>query len=175
MTDPVRAIADAVLYEGYVLWPYRRSALKNQKRWTFGGVYPRAHSEGRDDDPWLMQTQCLVQAGGDALVDVEVRFLQVVDRQVTRLLPGGGLEAIDGLVVGGERYLSWGEAVEREIAVHARPLAGLGAGHTVSIGVAPASEEEPLTDEAGNRVDLSEPVFPKAPVDRAALPEPVVP
>ncbi len=33
MTDPVRAIADAVLYEGYVLWPYRASALKNQRRW----------------------------------------------------------------------------------------------------------------------------------------------
>ena len=38
--DPVREIADAVLYEGYVLWPYRRSALKNRQRWTFGGVYP---------------------------------------------------------------------------------------------------------------------------------------
>ncbi len=36
----VTAIADAVLYEGYMLWPYRRSALKNQRRWTFGGVYP---------------------------------------------------------------------------------------------------------------------------------------
>ena len=43
--DPVRAIADAVLYEGYVLWPYRRSALKNQRRWTFGGVYPAARGE----------------------------------------------------------------------------------------------------------------------------------
>ena len=46
--DPIRAIADAVLYEGYVLWPYRRSALKNTQRWTFGGVYPRAHAEARD-------------------------------------------------------------------------------------------------------------------------------
>jgi hypothetical protein len=57
VTDPVRAIADAVLYEGYVLWPYRRSALKNTHRWTFGGVYPRAHAEGREagDDPWTMQ------------------------------------------------------------------------------------------------------------------------
>ncbi len=32
--DPIRAIADAVLYEGYVLWPYRRSALKNTHRWA---------------------------------------------------------------------------------------------------------------------------------------------
>ena len=37
MTDPIRRIADAVLYEGYLLWPYRRSATKNRQRWTFGG------------------------------------------------------------------------------------------------------------------------------------------
>jgi hydrogenase maturation protease len=41
MPDRVRQIADAVLYEGYILWPYRRSALKNQQRWTFGRVYPQ--------------------------------------------------------------------------------------------------------------------------------------
>ena len=40
--DVVRRIADAVLYEGYLLWPYRKSALKNQQRFTFGGVYPPA-------------------------------------------------------------------------------------------------------------------------------------
>jgi hypothetical protein len=151
MTDPVRAIADAVLYEGYVLWPYRRSALKNQKRWTFGGVYPRAHSEGRDDDPWLMQTQCLLKARGDARVEVKVRFLHVVERQIARLLPGGGLEPIDELVVAGERHLSWSEAVEREIAVDARSVAQLRTGHSVAIEVPPASEAESLTDEADRR------------------------
>ena len=37
MTDPVRQIADAVLYEGYILWPYRRSATKNRQRaWRRG-------------------------------------------------------------------------------------------------------------------------------------------
>ena len=45
--DPIRAIADAALYEGYVLWPYRRSAMKNAQRWTCGGVYPRAHAEAQ--------------------------------------------------------------------------------------------------------------------------------
>ncbi len=40
--DALRKIADAVLYEGYVLWPYRRSALKNTRRFTFGGVTPDA-------------------------------------------------------------------------------------------------------------------------------------
>ena len=58
--DPVRAIADAVLYEGYVLWPYRRSALKNQQRWTFGGVYPRgAQRRASGRRRATMRTECL--------------------------------------------------------------------------------------------------------------------
>ena len=35
-----RAVADAVLYEGYVLYPYRASARKNQMRWQFGVLAP---------------------------------------------------------------------------------------------------------------------------------------
>ena len=35
-----RAVADAVLYEGYVLYPYRASARKNQLRWQFGVLAP---------------------------------------------------------------------------------------------------------------------------------------
>ncbi|MBA2239738.1 MAG: hypothetical protein H0W09_00605 [Solirubrobacterales bacterium] len=112
--DPVRAIADAVLYEGYILWPYRRSALKNRQRWTFGGIYPRAHSEGREDDPWQLRTECLLEAGPGATVDVEVRFLHVVERQVHRR-SASGLEPVSELELGGERHLSWEEATEREL------------------------------------------------------------
>src|SRR3954447_21286428 len=109
MTDPVRQIADAVLYEGYILWPYRRSAMKNAQRWTFGGVYPRAWSEaGHPDDRSLMQAQVLVL--GSPKVDVSVRFLHVVRRQI--LLDG---EPVDELVVDGERHISWEEAIEREL------------------------------------------------------------
>ena len=35
-------IADAWLFEGYILYPYRPSSIKNQQRWTFGGLFPRA-------------------------------------------------------------------------------------------------------------------------------------
>ena len=94
--DAVRRIADAVLYEGYVLWPYRRSALKNQRRWTFGGVHPAAHSALHPDDSAVMQTQCLVEAPADARLDVRVRFLHVVERTVARL-GENGLEPVDAL------------------------------------------------------------------------------
>jgi hydrogenase maturation protease len=143
--DPIRAIADAVLYEGYVLWPYRRSALKNTHRWTFGGVYPRAHAEARDagDDPWTMQTQCLVEAGGDTRVSVALRFLHVVWRQV---VDAEGRE-LDELTVGGERHLTWEEAVEREVALDAVALAELAEARRVSISVDGGCEREPLGPE----------------------------
>jgi hypothetical protein len=95
VTDPVRQIVDAVLYEGYVLWPYRRSAIKNQQRFTFGGVYPR----GWPEDASRLQTQCLLT--GDARVEVTLRFLQIVHRQ-----------AVDEA-----DYLTWDEAIEREVVV----------------------------------------------------------
>ena len=41
----VEKIADAVLYEGYILYPYRASAVKNQQRFNFGVLYPREYCE----------------------------------------------------------------------------------------------------------------------------------
>jgi hypothetical protein len=142
VSDPVRAIADAVLYEGYVLWPYRRSALKNAQRWTFGGVYPRAHAAGRatGDDPSRMQSQCLVQAPPGARVDIGVRFLHVVWRQ---LVDAAGCE-VGELSVDGELHLSWEEAVEREVALDAVALGELAAGRDVPIVVDAGCTEEPL-------------------------------
>ena len=69
--DPVRQIADAVLYEGYLLWPYRRSALKNQKPFGWGDLDP-------EHKP-LMRAQCLLEGGDLAAVEVSARFLQIVD------------------------------------------------------------------------------------------------
>jgi hypothetical protein len=145
-TDPVRAIADAVLYEGYVLWPYRRSALKNAQRWTFGGVYPRAHSEARaaGDDPWTMRTQCLVE-GTAPRVAIGVRFLHVVRRQ---LLDSDG-RPVDELTVAGERHLTWDEAVERQATLPPTPLAALRVGHRLTIAFDAGRDEQPLRAEDG--------------------------
>jgi hypothetical protein len=110
--DVIRRIADAVLYEGYLLWPYSKTALKNQQRFTFGGVYPPAW-----DDRSSMQAQVLLEGGEDADVEVRVRFLQVVERQVLRICsPTAAPEPVDELETDGERWVSWDEAVERELA-----------------------------------------------------------
>jgi hypothetical protein len=146
--DAVRQIADAVLYEGYVLWPYRRSALKNTRRWTFGGVYPRAHSEEHPDDRWTMRTECLLEGPPEATVEVRVRFLHVVQRQVMREAPSGALEPVDELMVDGERYLTWEEATERELVATALPLGELGSAKHIDIAIPRGREEERLSGGA---------------------------
>jgi hypothetical protein len=109
--DLVRRIADAVLYEGYLLWPYSKTALKNQQRFTFGGVYPPAF-----EDSSRMQVQVLLEGDEDAEIDVRVRFLHVVERQVLKIdRAGGAPEPVEELESGGERFVSWDEAVEREV------------------------------------------------------------
>ena len=114
--EALEQIAAAVLYEGYVLWPYRRSARKNQQRWTFGGVYPRGFVESAaSGDRWRVQVECLV-TGSDPRLEVELRFLQVVSRRVARTLPDGQLEFVDELTSGGQRILAWDEAAERRFA-----------------------------------------------------------
>jgi hypothetical protein len=149
--DSVRAIADAVLYEGYILWPYRRSALKNQRRWTFGGVYPRAHSAAHRDDPWTMRTECLLEGGPDATVEVRARFLQVVTRRVGRAA-GDGLELVDELEVGGERHLAWDEAAEREVVLDPAAVGLVAAcGRRAALEVAAGSDREDLRHPDGAR------------------------
>lgn len=72
--EAVERLADAVLYEGYVLYPYRASAIKNQVRWQFGIAAPRAPSE--DGEPWFSQTECLVEPHGGCQVRVRIRCLR---------------------------------------------------------------------------------------------------
>ena len=71
-----RQVADAVMYEGYVLYPYRASAPKNRVRWQFGIVAPRDYAENGGGESWEMQTECLIASHGAVCLDVFVRFLQ---------------------------------------------------------------------------------------------------
>lgn len=120
---PVEKIAEAVLYEGYMLYPYRPSAIKNQRRWNFGVLYPPAFCATQSGaESSFMQTECLVNAARDTRLTVKIRFLQIVQRSIGRLRPGSeapegvepGFEIVDRLEVGGRTYQPWQEAVERE-------------------------------------------------------------
>ncbi|MBA3892134.1 MAG: hypothetical protein H0X69_00335 [Gemmatimonadales bacterium] len=142
-------IAQAVLYEGYLLWPYRRSALKNRQRWTFGGVYPQAWSDARGgDDAWRIVTECLLEAADPAAarLRVRVRFLQVVDRRVA-CDADGNRRYVDELVAGGRRHLAWEEAVERQVILDDLAPAALETPRLVPLDIAAGTAEEPVLEE----------------------------
>jgi hypothetical protein len=157
------AIARAVLYEGYNLYPYRPSALKNRRRWTFGGVFPRDWATRNEHNRCQMQTECLVQ-GGDALVEVRVRFLHIAAREIGELLePVAGLPAdrepkycrVAALEIDGTQWLEWEEAKEREIAAPTLPIARLiAAPVTVPFGFSAERTIEPIQAADGRIVGV---------------------
>jgi hypothetical protein len=146
--DPVSSIARALLYEGYILWPYRRSALKNRQRWTLGGVYPPAYAaESGGADRAMIRAQCLAQATNETRLGVSVRFLQVVARQVLRAT-ADGLAEVDELEVDAERFLTWDETVEREVSV-SLTLASAATAVQVPIDIDSGSFREELRTATG--------------------------
>ncbi|MGA7853439.1 MAG: hypothetical protein WCA15_08935 [Candidatus Acidiferrales bacterium] len=131
----VDAIVKAVLYEGYMLYPYRPSAVKNRQRFNFGVVYPRVYSDlQHGTDAWTMQTECLVQGSDQTDCLVRVRFLRMVARSIAKLrtpvseltsITEANIEVVDRLEIGGKTFQSWQEAVEETIEVTEFNLAAL--------------------------------------------------
>ncbi len=140
----VDQIADAVLYEGYLLYPYRPS-IKNRQRWTFGGLYPRSYSEAQaGTDPWTSQTECLVRAGDGARLSVRVRFLHLQLRRVE------GADAQPGRDLGFVGPSTWQEAVERDVDAGEFALSALAGPPEIRVFAFPSRrDEEPLPDRDG--------------------------
>lgn len=97
-SELVERIARAVLYEGYCLYPYRPSALKNRQRWNFGVLYPETWAAAqKGSDRSYFQMECLAVGGAHLQLDVTLRFLHVMERSA-------GAQ-------------SWQEAIERSVPI----------------------------------------------------------
>jgi hypothetical protein len=126
--DDVRRVADAVLYEGYILYPYRASSQKNRSRWQFGVLMPPAYAAADPSETTTARAECVFTRDGEPSVDVVVRFLQVQ----RRTSPGPGAPDI------------WDEAVEREVSVTVAGAALFGDGTATPFGI-PGGEEHEVT------------------------------
>ncbi|PSR70147.1 hypothetical protein C8258_03750 [Nocardia sp. MDA0666] len=138
--ERARAVADAVLYEGYLLYPYRADARKNRCRWQFGVLGPAgAHASGLGEESELTGQMPMVP-DGDPVLRFTLRFLQLQHR---------GVHDLDGTPVAetsvaGDTWPDWDEAVEREVTVG--PCAP--ADTTVPFEIPGGRETEPLPDPA---------------------------
>jgi hypothetical protein len=138
----VEEIANAVLYEGYMLYPYRPSSVKNRQRWNFGVVYPKGYSDAqKGTDPWQTFTECLVAGTAETCVKVKVRFLQAILR-VTKEGEATATGPADSV---GQ---SWQEGTERAVTTGAVPLERLVKEAPIKDFALPASSvSEPARDQ----------------------------
>ena len=130
----VERIANAVLYEGYILYPYRPSAVKNQQRWNFGVLSPESYAIAqRGTESSTMCTECLIEADSSTTIDLKIRFLHLMMREVAEVIDESGHPIPDcehvltfgrkhfvltpSVEVDGTRLQRWQEAVEREVVV----------------------------------------------------------
>jgi hydrogenase maturation protease len=160
----VDRIADAVLYEGYILYPYRPS-VKNRQRWTFGGLFPAAwcqpHGAG---DASASQTECLVHGGPQTTFEAVVRFLHLTARQAGEVVPPPAdcpdsaeppFRPVEALRVGERLFPTWQEAEPREVPFEEITL-GLLAAHPQRRPFAFAGSRrlEPVRAEGGEIVGV---------------------
>ena len=145
-------VADAVLYEGYVLLPHRASATENRLRWQFDLVTPRGYSENEGSEPWTMQTECLVEAYDGAVLDIRVRFLQAQARTVEEIVHANGDEfrGVATLDVNGQSFATRGEGIEDHLGLFGLAVADIvAAERTFALQVPAGREVELLRDHAG--------------------------
>ncbi|BDE06515.1 hypothetical protein WPS_17910 [Vulcanimicrobium alpinum] len=139
------AVANAVLYEGYLLYPYTASAAKNRIRWQFGVVVPEAYAAAGNGEPCEQQTDVLLD-GSDAVVTVLLRFLQVEARRVEIVQADGSFAPVAEAAIAGRRYVSFDEGVERELSAAIPAAAGT---LRIPLAVCGGSDVEVLRDGDG--------------------------
>ncbi|QKZ17770.1 hypothetical protein [Streptomyces chartreusis] len=146
-----RQVADAVLFEGYVLYPYRASAAKNRLRWQFGVLVPPAWgAECEEHD--FQHTECLMEPRAEASLAVEVRFLHARRRTVQRSLPDGGFETVPELHLDDRVLVPWDEGAEERVELVA-PVAQLtGDGIEFPFRKPAVEDTEPVLDATGRTV-----------------------
>ena len=102
----VDAVARATLYEAHLLYPDRPAAIGDRQRWTTGGLLPSAYCAQHREEASALRVECLVEGDAATALDVEVRFLQLVEG-----LASGSPHAV-------ERRLAMPQQVIRDVLVH---------------------------------------------------------
>ncbi|WP_327365469.1 hypothetical protein [Streptomyces sp. NBC_01217] len=146
-----RGVADAVLFEGYVLYPYRASAAKNRLRWQFGVLVPPAWTAAADEHDF-QHTECLMEPKSDANLAAEVRFLHAQRRTVQQLCEDGTFETVPELHLTDRVLVPWDEGAEERVEALVT-VAGLTGDGVVVPFTRPARQEyETVRDDEGRTV-----------------------
>ena len=170
--ESVRAVADAVLYEGYLLYPYRANSDRNRSRWQFGVLGPPgAARDGIGEDDRMSAQFPVCDA---TTITLTVRFLQLQHRRAERRRPDGGHTTVAELITPTGSWLTWDEGVATEFVFGPLEFAEATA-WSLFLTADPGTDVEDLT---GGRLvrerrvvtaEVSVSVEPDGPVDRVSV------
>lgn len=76
------SLTKTVLYEGYSIFPYHRTSVKNLKPIPFGVIYPEQYHSHHPHAPTRMKTECIVAAQKNCTVNITVRFLHLITTRI---------------------------------------------------------------------------------------------
>jgi len=151
-------VANAVLYEGYILYPYRPSAIKNRQRWTFGILYPPSYQEVvTGTERAQMHSECLLKVTGETTLQIQLRFLHLLYREIARQAEDL-LDAVPSLMMDGKLIESRDEGIERSLEFEVGPVwrkesrDGTPEIHQFPFSFPGSNEREELKDAGGNVV-----------------------
>lgn len=139
--EQARAVADAVLYEGYLLYPYRASAAKNKIRWQWGVLMPPSYVDTDTGERHTASTEVLCEPRRDAVLHVRLRFLHL-QRRVVQVRD----RDVESVTVDGVEHTTWDEAVEREVDALLRFADLLGQDTAVPVRVEGGEDTEVIGD-----------------------------
>src|ERR1700685_622922 len=158
--ETVEKIAEPILYEGYILYPYRPASIKNRQRWNFGSICPREYSDAQHGtEAWRTQTERLASAGAETTIGIKIRFLHTVARQVCELVrpvhdlsecAAEDFREVDSLRLGDRLYQTWQEAIDRAMEIPEMDWASLArCPQEFRFDFSAAREVEPLREPSG--------------------------
>lgn len=113
MSTAVDRLITTLLHEGYALYPYRASALKNRMRFTFGTLYPRSYTEHEGSDRSSIALELPIRGNADTRLVVDLIFLLVVET-------GNGPDA-------------WQQGIEQRVRIADGTLAAFRASESIVI------------------------------------------
>ena len=145
-------VADAVLYEGYVLYPYHATNGKNHGgvRFQWGVLAAPAWLAVDSWERTTMRTELIVDPGTEPQIAVRLRFLQLQHRALEAVDADGNFVRTEKLEVGDRVWMEWDEAIEREIDLAVLSLLPLAqASLTIPIDFPATSETEIVTEIEG--------------------------
>ncbi|MFZ3271718.1 MAG: hypothetical protein WA622_01050 [Mycobacterium sp.] len=140
--ERARAVADAVLYEGYLLYPYRASSSRNRSRWQWGVLGPAGAADAGIGEDDTIAAQFLVD--GSQAINLVVRFLQLQHRRAERETGWRRFEPVSELITPSGSWLTWDEAVEHEESFGPFAFDESAQPWTLSLTAPAATEIEPV-------------------------------